>query len=1355
MKFKAVLVLTAALSFGGALAQTAAAPAPVAPALTDVPAGHWAKDAVDLLVSKGIIIGFPDGTFRGSETLTRYQAALMIQRLLDMMATSKGPVLNPEELDTIRNAVQELASDLAALGVRVSDLEDKAVSKDDFATLQDTVSGFDSTVSDLSAQVDAKAAQADLDTLSGRVDDLEATVSDSAAAMEELSATVSDLGSQVGDLSGRVDDLEASLGDTQAGLEEVQGNLATAQESIDGLSAKDEELQAAIDELSGKLDDTTATAEDALSQAQDLQAKYDEIAGSLADLGGTVDDLSSTVDDNTASIEANAAAIADNAAAIADLSSMVDDNTAAIADLSSMVDDNTAGIEANSAAIADLSSMVDDNTAAIEANTAAIADLTSVVDDNTTGIEANSAAIADLSSMVDDNTAAIEANAAAITDLTSVVDDNTAAMEANSAAIADLTSVVDDNTAAIEANSTAIEDNTAAIADNTAAIADLSAAIDATNAALDDNTAADADLAGRVDELEAGLGDLAAAVEENTSSITSLNDLTVLLNQDILDLQDQVSSVLARMDDTDAANAIKFDDLKGMINDVDSHLNDLSADVDARFDAVAADIDDLRAYDTVLRSDLDTTIGRVTVVETGLVATNARVTAVSDRVATLETDYGFSTSGSLTYNYYMSALSGRDFDIDRITPGSRLSTGVTGGDNGSKSNAIDYADFGPAINGSDNTVGDVTDFNGFARTEKDGSRSVEGSSTVNLSFSVNFKNRSINGKSGNLNALAAPTNALNVESVTGEFGLVTSGGLNGNATDADTKFTQPLNFYVKKITTNFTVSGTPITLSFGQSPKVKFSDYVFDNDKTSRGQGITATISGSTIAGLGALAPKITLTYGSKSNVNADFGYFSGARAEITTSGITAGLNYATEGGDGISPNGVKFNVANGQTTVMGANLSGTKVFGTGFNLSSEFATSTNTLAASKGESAFYAKLSGDLGPVTIEDANFRTISAGYNAARSLSEADPANGDNGSNAPYAPNQTGFGVKAKITLGGIKVGGYFDQQTDYNNVNLDSNDDVTKFGANVEATFGSIALKGYYDDKADKGTAAQKPNKGNKLGASATLGSFSGFTLSANYDMVSLDGKTVDVDGTKYLSDPGVANGFGVSVKHEGAASGALIKGLNLNAGYKQQDADLTKTTIDAGGDYTLVAGPLTITPSGSYQSVADSDVKTTGFDGVNAATATDTYTRVKANVGVSTAVLDAPFKPSFAAKVGYYNTDHTNAATGSGVFTAKELSYQITAKFDAFLFDKSTFAATYGSWNGTNRAYTPFLKNADGSFSSGSWGDKKGAFETTLSGYTLEWNLYDVSLAFGDYTLSGNTETNRGQAFRIGYKVTF
>ena len=74
MKKYLTIAATLALGLGAASAQTVVNPTQVT-SFTDVPASHWAEDAVALIAQKGLIQGFPDGTFRGNETLTRYQAA--------------------------------------------------------------------------------------------------------------------------------------------------------------------------------------------------------------------------------------------------------------------------------------------------------------------------------------------------------------------------------------------------------------------------------------------------------------------------------------------------------------------------------------------------------------------------------------------------------------------------------------------------------------------------------------------------------------------------------------------------------------------------------------------------------------------------------------------------------------------------------------------------------------------------------------------------------------------------------------------------------------------------------------------------------------------------------------------------------------------------------------------------------------------------------------------------------------------------------------------------------------------------------------------------------------------------------
>ena len=65
MDKKMMLALALALGISG----TALAANP----FSDLPAGHWAYGAVAKLAAAGVVDGFPDGTFKGDKTMTRYE----------------------------------------------------------------------------------------------------------------------------------------------------------------------------------------------------------------------------------------------------------------------------------------------------------------------------------------------------------------------------------------------------------------------------------------------------------------------------------------------------------------------------------------------------------------------------------------------------------------------------------------------------------------------------------------------------------------------------------------------------------------------------------------------------------------------------------------------------------------------------------------------------------------------------------------------------------------------------------------------------------------------------------------------------------------------------------------------------------------------------------------------------------------------------------------------------------------------------------------------------------------------------------------------------------------------------------
>lgn len=112
MKKKFITAMTTALVVGAASTTFAAANP-----FSDVPAGHWAYDAVTQLAADGIVEGYGDGTYVGNKNITRYEMAQMVAK-----AMAKTNVSGSDKAALDRLAA-EFADELNNLGVRVSELE--------------------------------------------------------------------------------------------------------------------------------------------------------------------------------------------------------------------------------------------------------------------------------------------------------------------------------------------------------------------------------------------------------------------------------------------------------------------------------------------------------------------------------------------------------------------------------------------------------------------------------------------------------------------------------------------------------------------------------------------------------------------------------------------------------------------------------------------------------------------------------------------------------------------------------------------------------------------------------------------------------------------------------------------------------------------------------------------------------------------------------------------------------------------------------------------------------------------------------------------------------------------------------
>lgn len=87
---------------------------------SDVPADSWAYNAITTLADDGVIDGYPNGTYQGQNTMTRYEMAQIVARAMAKTDLEKADKAIVDKL------AAEFAEELDNLGVRVADLEKKS-----------------------------------------------------------------------------------------------------------------------------------------------------------------------------------------------------------------------------------------------------------------------------------------------------------------------------------------------------------------------------------------------------------------------------------------------------------------------------------------------------------------------------------------------------------------------------------------------------------------------------------------------------------------------------------------------------------------------------------------------------------------------------------------------------------------------------------------------------------------------------------------------------------------------------------------------------------------------------------------------------------------------------------------------------------------------------------------------------------------------------------------------------------------------------------------------------------------------------------------------------------------------------
>ncbi|WP_448376002.1 S-layer homology domain-containing protein, partial [Fervidobacterium sp.] len=210
----------------------------VSAAFRDVPKGHWAESYVNKLAETGIVTGFPDGTFRGDESVTRYQMSLFLYRVLDYISTQTDASLRP------------IISHIESLNMQLKTQIEKNAIIDSLSTQVDLLEEYANVIYDA---VGTKASAEDL---------------------EELTNSVNEI---IGELRQMIDDLKVALDIHDSDILKIYDTLGMLSDEIvkiQEILAEYEEVRNLVESLAVKVD----------MHDQDIVNIYDALAQELSPL---------------------------------------------------------------------------------------------------------------------------------------------------------------------------------------------------------------------------------------------------------------------------------------------------------------------------------------------------------------------------------------------------------------------------------------------------------------------------------------------------------------------------------------------------------------------------------------------------------------------------------------------------------------------------------------------------------------------------------------------------------------------------------------------------------------------------------------------------------------------------------------------------------------------------------------------------------------------------------------------------------------------------------------------------------------------------------------------------------------
>lgn len=267
----------------------------------DVPQSHWAYEAVENLSKIGVITGFPDGTFRGNEILTRFQATVLIYRIYTIF---------DNKLVEVDNKIKSIEGKIVEMNTKLNDVSDKMPKVSSGTLNVSTVTkatdsaNFSESLKDITNEI--SSLRSSLDSLSKDVKKLVSDVTNLSSKNLQIEKGLAQQESNTSALKKNIEDLIAKYSTLSDKINKFENSFLSAEKSIQSLSSKlisiekylndnFKSLNEKYNSLSEKLkvleeskirQDTSSTyaTSDSKSEIENLRKKIDDISKEIENI---------------------------------------------------------------------------------------------------------------------------------------------------------------------------------------------------------------------------------------------------------------------------------------------------------------------------------------------------------------------------------------------------------------------------------------------------------------------------------------------------------------------------------------------------------------------------------------------------------------------------------------------------------------------------------------------------------------------------------------------------------------------------------------------------------------------------------------------------------------------------------------------------------------------------------------------------------------------------------------------------------------------------------------------------------------------------------------------------------------